>query len=159
MIEKCTSTSAVLTNTQAETLDPLLCKAKSVPDANVSVAGVTYNFSVTTKNDIPVGGFLQLKVPNTIGVPGASSMTITCYLGCVSSTMVISWDAVNLLMKLTYTSAVYLPKGSPIQFDLKGFTNPANSAPQYFDFATYAVLDTGNYIIDQSLQVMFIKAI
>ena len=125
----------------------------------MSVAGVTYNFVVTTKNDIPVGGFLQLKVPSLIGVPGASLMTITCNVGCVSSKMVISWDATNRLMMLTNTSGFYLPKGLQINFDLKGFTNPPTSAPQYFDFATYAVLDTENFIIDESLQVMFIKAI
>ncbi len=73
--------------------------------------------------------------------------------------MVISWDATNRLMMLTNTSGFYLPKGLQINFDLKGFTNPPTSAPQFFDFATYAVLDTGNFIIDQSLQVMFIKAI
>ena len=77
-METVTSATAFLTNTSPATLDSSVNRAKGNPEANVSVTGVTYNFNIVTKNDIPVGGFMKLKFPSGIGVPSASVITIKC---------------------------------------------------------------------------------
>lgn len=46
------------------------------------------------------------------------------------------------------SEADYINAPAPIVFTIKGFTNPATADTAYFVFTSYAVLDSGTFMID-----------
>ena len=158
IIENVVSPIAVLGNTTPATIDASKSFAKMQPEAGVGIAGVNYYFEITTVNDIPKGGYFVLIIPTAIGVPSVGSLTLKCSLGCNSGAATMAWDSSKRELRVNSGFPTYLSGNSLITFDISGFTNPSTSDPVTIDFQTYAALSNGNYIIDQLIGDLEIKA-
>jgi hypothetical protein len=66
---------------------------------------VKYTFSVTMKNDVPIGGYMTLTIPSAIGVPATPSWECT---SCNGLTATIEWDSATRILKFPiFTSYTY----------------------------------------------------
>jgi hypothetical protein len=87
--------------------------------------------------DIPQNGYFTLYVPTSVGMPtgGITDITLKCNQYCDESTITLSYT--SSLRLITFSGVVpsassYITAPGPIEFTLKGFTNPASSASAYF---------------------------
>jgi len=112
---------------------------------------VRYNFSVTIKNPIPVGGYFYLKVPEAVKVTFAN-ITWACTF-CNGLTGTPTWDSVTRLMKFSiFTSYTYA--NQRLDFWVNGFVNPGTTTPAEFQWSSFAVVPlaaggTGDFPIDE----------
>ena len=112
----------------------------------------TYAFEVFLTGDIPMDGFFTLKIPTTVGVPSSiSSMTLECTQSCEARDITLTWNAGT--RTITFSGVVpeesrYIMAPGPLSFSLTGFTNPSTADVATFVFTSYAILDSGEYMID-----------
>lgn len=82
---------------------------------------------------------------------GISDITLQCNQYCDESTITLSYSSSTRI--ITFSGVVpsassYIQAPGPLEFTLKGFTNPASSASAYFKFTSYAVISSGTFMID-----------
>jgi len=99
----------------------------------------TYSFLIYTTGNIPKGGYFTLKVPLSVGLPAdVPLMDFVCTSFCYSENVSPSLDPTDMTSRTLLFQGVYpeesayLGAPGPIEFSLKGFTNPASTSSAFF---------------------------
>lgn len=120
------------------------------PQQNQTSQSTSYQFSITNKDPIPIGGYFTLTFPTSVGcgsptlvlTPISSSLDPTCTAQCVSSVVTFS----NCMQSTVKTNT------TPIAFSLSPIINPPSFAPSgYFQFYSYDSLSNMINYLNSSL--------
>ena len=141
-------------NENTTTLGAEVQKAEIISGDAVMVTDSTYQFTVYTGGDMPKNAFFTLTVPLSVKLPEnpATMIKLNCMIGCSSKSPTIAWSATDRV--LTFKGVVpevssYISAPGPIQFTVKGFTNPSTTDRAYFVWTSYASFTDGDFMIDR----------
>ena len=79
-------------------------------------------------------------------------MQLECLSGCSTDLLTIGWSPLE--RELTFRGVIpevssYQVAPGPIEFTVKGFTNPVTTDAASFVWTSYASFDDGDYMIDR----------
>ena len=112
--------------------------ASITPQSTTIASSTSYQFSITNKDPIPIGGYFTLTFPSTVTC-GSSSLTVNV----LSSSLDGTCSALCSSNVVTFSSCMQLTaktNTTPIALSISPVTNPSSFAPSnYFTFFSYDI--------------------